>query len=195
MFKKYLGLIMVFVLTLSLSVNVVAGNVSAVYGNSVKCNAGETVLIPIYIKDNSGIMGFRINVTYPSQIFESPKITKGNVTKSGSLNDSIKSTTNGTFDVLWSNTENVKSDGTLFTVELKVKDNAVTDKYSIGISYDQDDTFNEKWQDVKLDCSDVEVVVGDYVESETPEEPTMTFFESIIAFFRRLLEFIASWLV
>ena len=193
MLKKCILWITVIAMLFSFMVCGVAANVASVYGDSVSCDAGEVISIPVYIKDNPGIMGFRITIDYPSQVFESPKVTKGKVTLNGSFNDSIKATTNGEFDVLWSNTENVKTDGILFTVELKVKDNAATNKYSVGISYDQADTFNEKWQDVKLSCTDVEVTVGDDVEPETPEEPTTSFWDSIVAFFEWLFAIVAGW--
>ena len=95
----------------------------------------------------------------------------------------------GNFDVLWSSTGNVSSDGTMFIVELKVKDNAPTDKYNISLSYSQADTFNEKWQDVMFDCDEIDIIVGDYVE---PELPSLSFIDSIIAFFRYLLELISG---
>ena len=181
MLKKCMVWVTVTAMLFSLTVCGMAANTASVYGDSVSCDAGEVISIPVYIKDNPGVMGFRITIDYPSQVFESPKVTKGKVTL------------NGSFDVLWSNTENVKTDGTLFTVELKVKDNAATNKYSVGISYDQADTFNEKWQDVKLSCTDVEVTVGDYVEPETPEEPTTSFWDSIVAFFEWLFAIVAGW--
>lgn len=195
MLRKNVSLIIAMLLMFSLVVSVSAGNNPRVYADNVKCDVGEVITIPVYIENNAGIMGFRITVDYSSEAFENPSVVKGSVTKNGSFNDSITGATKETFDVLWSNTENIKADGTLFAVELKVKDTAATDKYSVGISYEQADTFNEKWQDVKLDCSDVEVIVGDYVEPEIPEEPTMTFLESIMVFFRRLFEIVASWFV
>lgn len=190
--KKWLSLFVVVVLICSLIVSTSAANRPYIYSENMNCDSGEVISIPIYIKNNPGIMGFKISVDYETEAFENPVVSRGTVTKSGSFNDSIKSTTSGRFDVLWSSTGDVYVDGTLFLVELKVKETALTDKYVIGISYSQADTFNENWQDVNLDCLDIEVVVGDYVESE---EPAITFLDRIIAFFKYLFDIVTGWFI
>lgn len=100
-------------------------------------------------------MGFKITVTYDSAILGSPKVTKGDITENGMMNDSIGVTPEGKFDVVWSGTQNSVGDGTLFVMSftaLKAEDT------QIKLSCSQPDTFNESWEDVELKCSDIAVV-------------------------------------
>lgn len=171
-------------------VSTFASGGASVYGEAIKTKQGETVSIPIKIDKSEGLMGFRIKISYPKDVLESPKVSRGIITKNGNFNDSITASTNGGFDVVWSATENVAGNDTLFVMTFNVKENAKTDKYYIKISYSQEDTFNEKWQDVKLDCSDVEVIVGDYKETENKEP---SFWDKVVAFFKKIAEVIVSW--
>lgn len=134
-----------------------------VYADEVTAVADETVLIPVRIKNNSGIMGFKITVTYDTAVLQSPTVNRGSITRNGNFNDSIGVTPDGVFDVVWSDTQNATGDGTLMIIGFR----AISEtKTTIGLSFSQPDTFNEAWEDVVLNCSEITV---DFVDkSEAP---------------------------
>lgn len=113
------------------------------------------VNIPVKIKDNAGIMGFKLTLHYPESAFSSPDIEKGKLLKNGNFSDSISEKTNGSFDVLWNNSFDVCGDGILFNLKLKIKDDASVGEYTIIVSYSCEDTFNEKWEDVVLNTENI----------------------------------------
>lgn len=128
-----------------------------VYGEKVSAAPGERVEVPVKIQNNPGLMGFKIRVTYPSEL-SSPMVKSGTLTGKGLLNDSITNQTSGSFDVVWTGSENAEGDGTLFVLEFKADK---VGEYEIVFAFSQDDTFNEKWEDVSLDCKSAVVNVSE----------------------------------
>ena len=147
------------ILLLFLQSGVCAAGAATVYADKVNAGLGETVLIPVKIKDNPGIMGFKINLQLPTPC-TNPKVTSGNVTAKGMLNDSILNSSAESFDVVWTGTENVEGAGVLFTVSVDVMQNAELKDYKIALSFSQADTFNEKYEDVFLDCKEITLTIG-----------------------------------
>lgn len=144
-----------------------------IYSDTVYATQGETVTVPIKIRNNTGIMGFRLTFTYPDK-FESPEVLRGALLSEGLLNDSITEATKGTFDVVWSNTQNVTNDGTLLLLSFAIAKDAENGNCQIDISYNQADTFNESMHDVVFDCKSVEVVIGEETVGSTESEITQT---------------------
>lgn len=157
--KKFLPIVLSAVIMITCMVTAYAAK-TTVYGDELTVNAGQEITVPICIKNNTGIMGFRITVNYDNSVFGSPSVENGNILSSGNLNDSISDKNNNSFDVVWNNAENIYDDGIIFYVKLKVDENAKPGKYTIRLSYSQQDTFNEKWEDVDLNCSDITVVLN-----------------------------------
>ena len=131
----------------------------------------ETVLIPVNIKDNSGIMGFKITVEYPSDIIEIISVSRGSITSSGNFNTNL-GTTSGTLDVLWNNVEDITGNGTLFVVAATAK-KQIKDETVIKISFSQPDTFNEMWEDVQLKCENI-VILPSATETQITELEKVT---------------------
>ena len=148
------------ILLMFLQSGVCAAGAATVYADKVTAKPGETVLIPVKIKDNPGMMGFKITLEYPTEIFSQPKAMRGAVTTDGLFNDSITQATNGSFDVIWSGTQNVTSNGVLVTLMFAVNDTAPPGSHEISLSFSQADTFNEKYEDVLLDCKKITLTVG-----------------------------------
>ncbi len=120
---------------------------------SGKCNVnGRKVTVSVSISENSGIMGFGLKVKYPAEILKNPIVSKGKLTCAGMLNDSINEKTNGSFDVIWSNSDDVTEDGTLFVIELELSEGKTLNGEAIELSCLKQDTFNSKWEDVELNC-------------------------------------------
>lgn len=149
---------------------------ATVFADPVAVAPGKTVMIPVKITDNPGLMGFKLNVDYDKAALVTPAALRGSVTASGLFNDSIKPDTSGSFSVIWSDTKNMSSNGTLFVLQFSVPDNVTDGRYIIRLSFEQGDTFNEKWEDVRLDCKDITVTLGSVttvpVTAEATTEPT-----------------------
>lgn len=141
-------------LLLLMSTTAFATNSAEVCSEAVMATTDKAILIPVRIKNNPGIMGFKIAVDYDKAVLASPKVTKGSVTQNGMMNDSIGVTPEGVIDVVWSGTQNETADGTLFVISFE---SVKAEDTQIKLSYSQPDTFNEAWEDVELKCSDITV--------------------------------------
>lgn len=132
-----------------------------VFANSRIISKDETLTIPVEIKNNEGLMGFRISVAYPKEAFDIVNVSSASVTKNGSFNTTIKeySKLDGFFDVVWSNSEETKSDGALFLITCKAKKGAANKDYIFNLKYSTQDTFNEQYEDVALLCNSFTVTV------------------------------------
>ena len=146
---------------------------SVVSSEKVYMATSETVLIPVNIKDNNGIMGFKISVEYPSDIIEIISVSRGSITSNGNFNTNLGAI-DGVLDVLWNNVEDVTDDGTLFVIAATAK-KQIKDETVIRISFSQPDTFNESWEDVQLKCENI-VILPSATDTQItePEKVTIT---------------------
>lgn len=174
MIKKLITTIVSFLVIICSCTAVFADSNAVVGSEVIVTKQGESIIVPVTITDNSGLMGFRITVKYPDNQLNLTDITSGAVTKDGLFNTSISdfNSVKGNFDVLWSHSEEIKSDGTLFVLKFKVLDTASDGEYNISLSYSQEDTFDEKFNDVKLNCSPVKIYVGDVSTTKPVTEST-----------------------
>lgn len=172
--KKVFISIIALVISLSFCTAVFADEKITVGSEDISTKQGETFLLPVEINRNPGIMGFKITVKYPYNQLILKDITSGAVTKTGLFNTSISdfNSVHGSFDVLWSTTENVKTDGTLFILKFEVANLASNGNYNISLSYSREDTFDENFNDLHLTCSPVKVTINDgtMVETTTAED-------------------------
>lgn len=167
--------VIILVFSLFVTVNAFASNeTNRVYADAVTVEAGETVTIPIKIESNGGFMGFAVFVKYNEEVFTPVSATKGSII-SGLFNDSISTSKTNTFKVVCSETSNVTADGVLFNLTFDVADD-VFGKYEIILSYSQQDTFNENWDNVVFACEDIEIIVTENgttaPTSESTTQPT-----------------------
>lgn len=173
--KKILKIIVCTVLTLTCilgaTVNAFAADKPRIYADSVKAEAGATLDIPVYIENNSGIMGTKITITYADGI-EILDVKRGDAFSEGNFIQNTALNKQNSFDVVWNNDSANSSNGVIFTVTVKVADDAKGD-YSIDITYDPDNTFDEDYDDVELDCSNTIISIN----SE------LSFFQKIANFF------------
>ena len=103
-------------------------------------------------------MGFKITVTYDPEILSFPVVSRGIVTETGMLNDSVGVTPDGTIDIVWTSDSAVEKDGTLFVLSFNVDDVTVANT-EISLSYSQPDTFDEEYEDVVFDCKKINNVL------------------------------------
>lgn len=167
--KKLAVILLSLVLALSAVYNTFAASVpNRVFADSISVESGERVTIPVKIENNGGFMGFSIIVAYDAEIFTPVSVSKGEIL-AGMFNDSIDTATDNSFKVVFTGTGNVTGDGVIFNIVFDVSDEA-SGKYDISLSYSQQDTFNEKWDNVVLNCEKIETVVT--VNGTTAPAPT-----------------------
>ena len=172
--KRLLCFIITITLVLSMGFYAYADDNYIVNVEDVKTKQGEMITIPVHLKNNKGIMGFRITIKYPKNQLTLTDVSSGSITADGLFNTTITDyySVNGRFDVVWSQNAEVKDDGTLFVMTYKVKGTADDGKYNISVTYSQEDTFNEKFDDVNLSCSPIQVFIGDVTSPVTEQEKT-----------------------
>lgn len=164
--KRLISAILFAVMLFTVTTNVSAVS-DRVYSEAVVCEKGEQITIPVKIENNSGFMGFAVIVSYNSEVMIPISVSAGEMLK-GVFNDSISTSSDNTFKVVFTGTEDFTADGVLFNMVFDVADD-VSGKYSIDLILSQEDTFKEGWEDVTFNCEPVSVSIS-YVEPET--EPT-----------------------
>lgn len=140
-----------------------------VCSDTIYAEQGKTVTMPIKIRNNTGVMGFKLTFKYPD-CFESPEVLRGALLNGGLINDSITQSTEGSFDVVWCDMQNVSNDGTILLLSFKVDSQAENGKYKIDIFCSQEDTFNEEMQDVVFVCKPIDVIIGGNTDKTTKSE-------------------------
>ncbi len=162
--KKFLALIVTLLLIFQVNIIAFADTTPTVFADDVVLTENET-LIPIKIEGNSGLMGFKFNVKYDSTKVKIKSVTKGDFCSKGNFVTNF-GTNDSTFDVVWNYTENITSDGTLFTLSAKSEDGA-NGSSKIELSYSQPDTFDVTYKDVKLDCKSIDVSFSEASKTTT----------------------------
>lgn len=162
--KKFILFLLTLVISIQGCMICFADNSSLVYADEVSLSVNEIQLLPVNIKNNSGIMGFKITVEYPSKYINIKSITKGSVTSGGNFNHNLGLKENKV-DIIWNSIEDVKKNGSLFVLGVELL-KELTDDIIIKLSFSQEDTFNEAWEDVMLDCEDI-IINTDSVTQET----------------------------
>lgn len=133
-----------------------------VKADDIYAKQGETVTVPLKLSGNKGLMGFKISIKYPDNQLVLTDVSSGSLTADGLFNTTITDyySVKGKFDVVWSDNAEVKNDGTLFMMTYKVKESSDDGEYNISVTFSQEDTFNEKFEDAKLSCSPIKVHIG-----------------------------------
>ena len=162
-----------FVLCLALCslffLNTAAAENTEIYSGIVVAARGDTLLVPVYIKNNPGIMGFKLTLTYNADYFSVGNVESGKLLSGGSLSDNAGDTP-CKFDVVWCHSENIKGDGELFCFKLKVLEKAKDSE--IKISCSKEDTFNSEWKNVTPECKAIVFSLSDSGgEAAQPDKP------------------------
>lgn len=148
-------------------------NAAWVTGEKITAETGQKIEIPVTITENAGIMGFRITVAYPPELLSEPKVRAGSLTETGLLDSRVSQ--DGYIEVLWCASSDATGDGSLFVLEFTVQEGMEGVSGELLFSYSQEDTFNEKWEDVSLQFSPALVkVTGSPVATTEGTQATAT---------------------
>lgn len=132
-------------------------------------SCGDKLTVPVYIKNNPGIMGFKLTVIYP-EVLDNPIVQQSSFLSSGTFVNSITDDTDDKFDIVWNSITDVNGDGELFKLIFDIDKSSEEKDYSISIYVSQDDTFNEQWDDVILETSEIVFAVENQTGTELTEE-------------------------
>ncbi len=139
---------------------VIKDNLSAkptIYSDNAIGKVNTTVAIPICIKNNPGIAGYKIKISFDPTAL-SPESIKDGESYQGEYNNlGFKK---GEITIIWINIAgvNIAENGELFTVCFKVLKEGVHD---VSVTYSKADTFNEKSEELELICNSGKVFVCD----------------------------------
>ena len=98
--------------------------------SKVKADPGYTVTIDINISNNPGIMAMSFSITYDSTAFEYTGYKKGYLT-SYTLKDHPEKNSVSFVNI---ETSDIAKDGTIISVQFKVKSDAAADKYTVTLA-------------------------------------------------------------
>ena len=177
--RNSLSIVMVLVLLVCGSVASLGAS-AALKIDSIKAQAGQKVTMPVYIENNPGFSGTKITVSYDENL-KVISVEKGNVLNYGNFVQNADNSADNSF-------EN-KANGVMFTVTFKLPDNAAGD-YTVKITYDKDNTFNAKYDDVTFDCGSAVISVPQNGNSDT--DNNVTFRNRIVNFFKKIFDFIRN---
>lgn len=185
--RNSLSIVMVFVLLVCGSVASIGAS-AALKIDSIKAQAGQEVTMPVYIENNPGFSGTKITVSYDENL-KVISVEKGNVLNYGNFVQNADNSADNSFDVVWNSSIENKANGVMFTVTFKLPDNAAGD-YNVKITYDKDNTFNAKYDDVTFDCGSAVISVPQNGNSDT--DNNVTFWNRIVNFFKKIFDFIRN---
>lgn len=123
-----------------------------IHSNSFVVLTDNYIDLPVYINNNHGIMGLGINVAYDSGILEPVSVKKGDILSNGNFEDNIESVS-GNVKIRWNNSADVVDNGLLFTLRFNVLDKIALKTMPISFTYSQENTYNEKWEDIEIDIN------------------------------------------
>lgn len=128
------------------------------FAGNVTGTVNEKVRVSVVLKNNPGIMGFRVNLKYDANAIKpvpGSVIACDVIKGKGSLSDNVlRKADSGVVGFLWNGSGEVKTNGELFSVEFELLQSG---KHTIEIEYSKPDTFNEEWEEITFECSDLTV--------------------------------------
>lgn len=148
-----------------------AESVPTIMVSDTAVEAGKTGTISIVMKNNPGIISWRLALDYDSSVIEITDFKTG-IFKGASAG-SLKS---DPFICSWSdpNHGDYTTNGTVATISFKVKENAADGDYEIKLSADPEDLFNSNYDDVDFKLVSGMITVGEDPEKAALYKPSVT---------------------
>ena len=128
-----------------------------IYSDNAIGKINTTVAVPICIKNNPGIAGYKIKISFDPTAL-SPESIKDGESYQGEYNNlGFKS---GEIAVIWINIHgtDIQENGEFFAVNFKVLKEGV---HNVSVTYSKTDTFNEKSEELELICNSGKIFACD----------------------------------
>ena len=142
--------------------------ITVIRGGTIKLS--DSVLeIPVLIENNPGLMGYRIVVTYDTDVIK-PINTEKNEVFVGNYDDNADSN-GGIFSIIWSGTQGIELNGELFKMRFKLIGSSAHIT-QIRLKFVAEDTFDENYQDVSIESRNIVIDIDELLGRITtkPEE-------------------------
>lgn len=144
-----------------------------IYGENISVEAGEEFAVPVYIRGNNGIAGFKISLQYDASVLTPLRVEAGSILgmdvegSTNTFSDNAAGNTSGTVDVMWASANNMTDNGVLFTVYFTT-DPSIGGNYPIAFSYSERDTFDDGFNPVKMACTDTTITLDNSAYTSSP---------------------------
>ena len=160
--KHIFAIILAAFIFFGIEIYVLASDSEAVVsGDDVSLGTEKNITVPVNIDNNPGIMGFKIFAEFPGNVISLESVAQGDVTKTG--NFSTKTDSDGKITILWNNTSQVSDNGSLFILNFQVLDSSKNG--TISLSFSEEDTFNERYENVPVKLNEIKLIASKYSES------------------------------
>ena len=129
--------------------------------NNVTASAGETVVVPVSIQNNPGVLGMALKISYDDSIMTLSKAATGDAVKDVLTFTPPKNLTNGckfAWDGLEITPDQTK-DGTILLLTFQIDSGASAGAYPISFTYSANDVFDNDMNAVSLDVKSGDVLV------------------------------------
>lgn len=149
--RKLLALVLTLVIVVSaLSISALADGDPTFRGGQITGKAGDTVTFPVYIDNNPGIAGYKLQIDFSEDAFDLVSqdeddnmntlvVKQGDFTDEGGL---FSGTTKYGCTALWYSPIDVDTDGVAVNVTLKISKNAINGEHAIKVRVDPINTLN-----------------------------------------------------
>lgn len=171
--KKKIAIGLCFVMAVSLFLmppGAFAAESGVISGENSNAEAGETIQYNVDISGNPGLAGFMVYVACDTSVFNigQTQATLGSFSDRGSIFTNPESEDG--WRVLWFNAQNVSGNGTLFTLEISVADDAASGTYPVKITLSPENTVNAAGELVDFSCIDGSIVVNGGTDTPKDED-------------------------
>ena len=129
---------------------------NSIYCDPIEASAGQEIFVPVSIKNNKGICGFEITITYDANVVTPKSVTPSSSLSTGNFNDSIETMQDNSFSVVWSGSSNITTDSELFVITFDINE-GTSENIVLQVSYIQENTINEDIDEIVLYCYDITI--------------------------------------
>lgn len=155
--------LLTFVVCLSLCIGSVvfpvsASDVTEIIFGEVYATCGEEVSVPVFIKNNPGLAGFRFRIEYDAEVLELISVEKGDILDVGTMT-SVVNDNKETLTFLWYSTVNVEADGNIAILKFKVSEN-VNPEIPLCITYLKEDIIDQNKNPIECIVTDGKIILG-----------------------------------
>ncbi len=120
--------------------------------------AGETVSVPILLRNNPGLMGSGLYVQFNDQNLSLLSVEKGSVLTQG-LFDYHLDEDESILHIVWCGTAESDANGTLLTLTFQSSDDSTEETATISVTPDEANTFNEYWKSVTVESCSAQISI------------------------------------
>lgn len=157
-----------------------------------KVRAGDTISVPIEIKNNDGLAGIIIKAYYDATVLTYTDVTVGEIFENGLETSQNTDDTGSYIQIAWASKKNVSGDCTLLSINFTVSEEAKPGKYNFNILFEEknivksDDSSGDGVNvPASVVCGTLEIV--DYLPGDINDDGSVDIKDQI-----RLLKYLAG---